>query len=269
MSFGSTDHTFVVCAYKESPYLRECVQSIINQSVSANVLIATSTPADHITSVAQDFHVPLFVRDGVPSIADDWNYAISCAQTPLVTVAHQDDTYERDYTQHMLSAVNSVELPLIFFTNYGELRKGEKKWEETDGSRLLDIKRKLLAPLRDGRRATNRFVRRRILSVGCPICCPSVTLCRPNLPNPAFRGVMKCDLDWDAWERFSRSKGAFYYDSSILMHHRIHKGSETTALIEDNTRTNEDFEMIKRFWPTAIARIINGFYSHSQKSNKT
>ena len=37
-------HTFAVCAYGESPYLEECVQSLLAQKVRTRILIATSTP---------------------------------------------------------------------------------------------------------------------------------------------------------------------------------------------------------------------------------
>ena len=36
-------HTFVICAYKESEYLEECIKSVKNQSVRSKVIIATST----------------------------------------------------------------------------------------------------------------------------------------------------------------------------------------------------------------------------------
>ena len=51
------------------------------------------------------------------------------------------------------------------------------------------------------------------------------------------------------------------------MHHRIHEESETTALIENNVRTQEDYLMLCRFWPKFMARFVNAFYMSSQKSN--
>ena len=40
------DHTFAICAYKESPYLEECIKSLKNQTIKSNILIATSTPKE-------------------------------------------------------------------------------------------------------------------------------------------------------------------------------------------------------------------------------
>ena len=41
----------------------------------------------------------LYVNDNPPGIATDWNYAISKAETQLVTIAHQDDIYAPDYLE--------------------------------------------------------------------------------------------------------------------------------------------------------------------------
>ena len=263
MRFQTTDHSFALCAYRESMFLEECLKSLLLQTVKTRVIIATSTPCEETRSLAERYSVPLYVRDGDPGIADDWNYAASCAGTPLVTIAHQDDTYEPEYAERLLKAANESESLLLYFTNYGELRNGKK----VDESRLLSVKRLLLSPISDGRFSGSRFLRRRILSLGSSICCPSVTLNMSRLPPAPFEKAFKCDLDWDAWERYSNLRGDFYYDSKVLMHHRIHEGSETTALIRDDTRTMEDLSMLCRFWPKPIARTINHFYGKSQSSN--
>lgn len=262
--FSPSDHTFVLCAYGESPYLEECLSSLMAQTTRTSILMATSTPNNRIKAVASGLGVPLFVNPDGRGIASDWNFAISCATTALVTVAHQDDTYAPNYAERALKGMSRAERPLIFFTNYGEIRNGE----EVNDNRLLSIKRRLLRPMaKVGGISDSTRTKRRILSLGSSICCPSVTLNLPALPSPPFRAGMKSDLDWDAWERFSRLDGSFVYDPEILMHHRIHEGSETSALIKDNTRTHEDLEMLKRFWPSPVAHLINLIYSQGQKSN--
>lgn len=262
--FARSDHTFAVCAYGVSPFLEDCLASLRAQTVTTNVLISTSTPNEHIKRLAKQYGYPLFINEGKPGIAHDWNCAIEHCETPLVTIAHQDDVYLSLYAETMLTMVNREERPLIFFTDYGELR-GDA---ECDESRLLNVKRRLLAPLNKRANFTRRGAKRRVLSLGSAICCPSVTLCRPNLPDPVFLDDMKCDLDWEAWERFSKLTGSFVYAPKILMRHRIHEGSETTALIRDETRTKEDLTMLRKFWPTPIALLINMVYSGSQKSNE-
>lgn len=262
--YTASDHCFAVCAYGESPYLRECLASLMEQTISSDIFIATSTPNDLIAQAARDFGVPLYVSGKKPGICNDWNHALSRATTPLVTIAHQDDTYAPRYVETMLASISSASNPLIFFSNYGELRNGI----EVDDNRLLRIKRTLLKPLsKRGGISGDERIKRRILSCGSSICCPSITYHLPSLPNPPFVSTMKSNLDWEAWERFSRFEGEFVYSPEILMHHRIHAGSETSALIKDNTRTAEDLAMLEKFWPAPIARLINLVYANGQKSN--
>ena len=262
--YSNHDHTFSVCAYGDSPYLEECLRSLKSQSIHTHILISTTTPSSHIENLASEYNVPLYINNGEPGIAHDWNNAIEHCETPLVTIAHQDDVYLSRYVETMLTMVNEEERPLIFFSDYGELRGGLP----CDDNRLLAVKRWLLKQLEDPHHRSRGKTRRRALCWGSAICCPSVTYCLPNLPSPVFLDDMKCDLDWQAWERFSKLDGAFVYAPEILMRHRIHEGSETTLLIRDDTRTKEDLEMLKKFWPTPVAHLINHYYSGSQSSNR-
>ena len=36
--YKSCDHTFAICAYKESQYLEECIKSVKNQTVNTETL---------------------------------------------------------------------------------------------------------------------------------------------------------------------------------------------------------------------------------------
>lgn len=263
--FSPSDHTFVVCAYGESPFLGECVESLLAQTVPTQVIMATSTPNALIERCAREHGLPLFASGAEPGICADWNHAAGRASTPLVTIAHQDDTYEPQYAERMLAGMSRASRPLIFFTNYGELRCGQT----VDDNRLLRVKRLLLRPLARRGASGDERVKRRILSLGSSICCPSVTLNLPALPSPPFRSPMRSNLDWDTWERYSHLPGEFVYDDRVLMHHRIHEGSETSALIRDNTRTAEDLEMLSRFWPAPVARALNVLYAAGQRSNAT
>lgn len=263
MSYSAVDHTFVICAYGESPYLRECMESVRAQDMDTNVILSTSTPNDYIYSLCGEFDIPLFTNEGEPGIGKDWNRALSHVETRLATIAHQDDVYLPRYSSALINGFNNAELPLLFFCDYGEMRNGEN----IDSSRLLQVKRFMLAPLKNKRRWSDIALRRFLLSFGSPISCPSVSFNLEALPIPLFNTEMKCSLDWDAWERISKMEGDFVYEPSIQMRHRIHGDSETSHLIENQTRTTEDYEMFKRFWPNFAAALIAKVYAQSQKSN--
>ena len=262
MSFSPKDHTWAVCAYGESPYLEECIRSLKAQTTQSRILLSTSTPSEYIDGIAKKYGIPVFSHEG-SGIGRDWNAAYDLAETKLVTIAHQDDLYEPGYTEEMLKEINRSRDPILFFTDYEELRDRER----VHGNRNLKIKRVMLTPLKGRALRNSRFVRRRILSMGCPICCPSVTYVKEKTGTAIFSTTLKVDLDWDQWEKQSRKKGAFVYSPKVLTLHRVHGESETTRTIEDHTRSREDLEMFRRFWPAGIAGWLEGKYSKSEESN--
>lgn len=261
--YKETNHTFVVCAYGESPFLEDCLLSLSIQTSFSDAVIATSTPNGMIDELAKKFDIPVCVNYGESGIASDWNFALSCAKTPLVTIAHQDDVYSDHYVEWMFESLNRASRPLLYFTNYGEIRDSAY----IDNSTMNSVKRALLKPLELKSLQGSMLVKRGVISLGNSICCPSVTYCVDALPQPIFSSGMRSNLDWEAWERLSRLKGEFVYDKRIGMYHRVHEGSETSACIVDDTRTKEDLMMLKKFWPDPIANLINKAYTKAQRYN--
>ena len=261
-------HTFSICAYGDSPYLEDCIVSLENQAIKSNIIICTSTPSEYISTIAGKYGINLYIRDGESSLKADWNYAVETAVNEtgaeLVTLAHQDDIYFEEYSLRAVTCLERCKKPLIYFSDYCEIRNGKK----VVNNQLLRIKRILLLPLRINLLQRSRFIRRRSLALGNGICCPAVTFAVNNLPNPVFTVNFRSDEYWEAWERISKLKGCFLYDSSIQMGHRIHEESETSIILGDNARSKEDYEMFCKFWPKWMAKIIVKFYSKSEKSNK-
>ncbi|MBE5940973.1 MAG: glycosyltransferase [Lachnospiraceae bacterium] len=257
-------HTFAVCAYKESEYLEECIRSVKGQSVSTNVIVATSTPNLYIQGLCEKYDIPLYINEGECGITQDWNFAYKKAESEYVTIAHQDDVYDTHYVKEMMDMLQTATKPIIFFSDYGEIRNGKFVIKNN----LLTIKRIMLLPLRFNLLWKSRFVRRRILSLGSPICCPSVTFVKDNCPIQVFQHGFRADEDWEAWEMLSKRKGSFVYSPKKLVYHRIHGESETSKILEDNARTKEDLIMFCKFWPLPIAKILVKLYGTSEKSNK-
>lgn len=257
-------HTYAICAYKESPYLEECIKSIKEQNICSEILIATATPNNHIKQLSEKYSIPLYINEGEKGITQDWNFAYKMAKSELVTIAHQDDVYLPHYTEEIIRLEKEAKDPLILFMEYGELREDKVVLN----NKLMRIKHLLLYPLRFRIFWNSKFVRRRILSLGNPICCPAVTFVKDNLPEKIFFDGFRSNEDWEAWEALSKMKGAFAYSKKVGMYHRIHEGSETSIIIGDNARTKEDFVMFCKFWPKPIARLLTKMYASSEKSNE-
>lgn len=262
---ANMNHTFVICAYKESPFLEECVKSLLAQSESSVIKLATSTPNDYIIHISQKYNIDMYVNDGEKGIAGDWNFAYSLTDTEYVTIAHQDDIYESEYAKRVLEKLNTCrKKPLIAFTDYGEIKYGKRE----KSTALLKIKRMLLLPIRPNCMQNKKWIKRGILSLGNPICCPSVTYARKNIPDKLFMTHFRSNVDWETWERLSKLDGSFVYCKDVLMFHRIHEGSETSSVINENKRGQEDYEMFQKFWPRFIAKMLTKKYASSEKYNK-
>jgi len=258
-------HTFSVCTYGECPYLEECILSLFHQTMRSNIIIVTSTPNEYIRKIAEKYHVKLYCNPHQgQGIAQDWNFAYASAHTELITIVHQDDIYLPQYTEQIISHYKKDCNTLILFTDYAELRD---KVQITQ-NRILYIKRIMLSPLLSSWMQKRIWIRRRILSLGNPICCPSVTYVRNRLPEVLFETGFQSNIDWQAYEKISRRKGSFNYCNQVLMCHRIHEESTTTEIIDNGRRKQEDLEMLQKFWPSSMARIVNHFYNAGEKSNK-
>ena len=262
MKYTDKDHTWIICAYRESPFLEACIRSLKEQTVRSRILLATSTPNGTISALAEKYGIPVFINEGEKGIGGDWNFALDCAETELRTIAHQDDLYEEHYTEDLIRTVNRARDPILYFTNYGELRNDRK----TEKNRLLRIKRAMLIPIRLFPR--RRWARRLSLAFGNAVCCPSVTYVMSRMGDRRFGSRFASDLDWEMSEQLSREKGSFVYNPQIRMYHRIHGDSATTGLIGDHRRMQEDYEMMRKFWPDRIARRLARIYASSEKSNQ-
>ncbi|MBR2840002.1 glycosyltransferase family 2 protein [Candidatus Saccharibacteria bacterium] len=255
-------HTFVILAYKESPFLEDCIKSVLNQTSPSTVLIATTTPNAHIRSLAAKYHLHI-VKGTHTNIGGDFDFAVHSATTPLATIAHQDDIYNQDYSQKITEAYHRHPDSSIIFTDYYEIRHHQKIYTNS----LLKIKRILLSPIRFKKSFKSKHSKRLILKFGNAISCPTVTFVTKNCPKDIFKSDFKCNVDWHAWEKLSKKKGAFTYIPRPLMGHRISEDSTTTDIINQGIRTKEDYAIFKRFWPTTIAKCLTKFYQKSEKSN--
>lgn len=261
------NHTFVICAYKESQYLEECVRSLLKQEIKSNVIMVTSTPNAFIDGIAEKYHIPCYVNEGQGGITQDWNFGYKTAvekyHPEYITIAHQDDIYNRTYLKEIMQGALRAKKALIIFSDYYEIRGKEKVLK----NKILTVKRLLLLPLRMKILQRSKWVRRRILSLGSPICCPAVTFHVNELPEVIFENHYRACEDWEAWEKISRCRGEFVFVPKLLVGHRIHEESETSASILDNQRTKEELEMFCKFWPHPVAKMISNRYATAQDFN--
>lgn len=257
-------HTFVVLAYKESPYLEDCIRSVINQQYKSKVIIATSTPNKYIDTFAKKYDLDVIARppkDRGSGAASDFDFALSCGKTELITVVNHDEVYNYNYSSEIVEYYRQHKDCSIIFSRYYDVKGNLAIYKSIN----FAIKNFLCWPLKISPRAV--FTKRLFLAFGDPICCPATTFVKGHFTFPVFESDMKATFDYWAWEKLSKEKYAFGYIKKPLMGHRIHEESITSKTINDNIRTKEEYIILSKFWPRPIAKLISVFYRLSEKSN--
>ncbi|MGM0215614.1 glycosyltransferase family A protein [Enterococcus sp. AZ109] len=255
------EHTFVICAYKKSLYLEDCILSLEAQTVSTNIILYTSTPSSFLDTIGRKYNIPIYTQTG-GSIGKDWNNALSFVKTKYATIAHQDDVYDDTYVEKVINEFKKDSGCLIAYPDYSEWKNGEIIPKNVN----LKIKHAMLATMNIFPRS--KFWRKCILAFGNPISCPAVSYNLEILKDFKFNESMRVSLDWLAWYQINQYDGSFHFVDEQLMFHRIHEESETSNTISDNTRTNEDLLMYQKFWPKPIAHLLMRFYKKSQMTNE-
>ena len=259
------NHTFTILAYKESPYLKDCITSLKRQTVKSKILIVTSTPSLYLDQISKEYRVPVKVNHERIDIGSDWTFAYNNAETQYVTLAHQDDIYSSEYTEWCLDAAKKVNDSLIVFTDYAEIVDRRLR---TYTPNLIVKMFILLTFFTFKKSLRNSFLKKLMLSLGSPISCPSVFFNKKNVGTFKFSRYFSFNLDWDAWLRLARREGAFVYVRRRLLLHRIHRDSQTTVCTRDRWRHAEDEELFEAFWPRPISKLLSRVYLLSYISNK-
>lgn len=261
-------HTFAICAYGDSSYLEECMASLVIQRQKSEIICCTSTPSPYIERLAKKYGIPLYVRDGKSGIREDWLFAYEKACGDLVTIAHQDDRYERSYAGTLLSMYEKYPDMTVFCSDYATLRM-----EQDSGKAKLQlvntvwlVKKLLRLPLRLRRLADRRIVKRAAFLLGNSVCCPSCTYNKKLIGDQLFDSDFEFALDWDNLYQLACRPGRFVCWERPLIFYRVHPGATTKQCIEDNRRRNDETAMFQKMWPEPVIKLFMHFYKKAYKA---
>lgn len=256
-------HTFVVLAYRESPYIEACLQSLRAQTIRSELILSTSTPSSFLNALAQKYELPVVVNPNQQGIAADWSFAYRAAQTPYLTLAHQDDLYLPKYTEQCLTAAQRHPDNLMTFTGYREfVGNAFRRF-----SLLIVVKQMLLGPFFFSNALHSRRLKMACVSCGNPIACPSVMYHKEVIGEFEFSRDWQFNLDWEAWVRLAQRQGCFVRVTAPLMVHRLHEDSETSRLTMNSQRKIEELRMLQRLLKPPWAKIVAKAYSLGSKLN--
>lgn len=83
--------------------------------------MCTSTPNDYLEAMAEKYGIPMIVNPSGGDIQSDWNFAYRVCGSRYVTLVHQDDVYDPEYTQRLFCAIKKYDDIAIFYGNYRSL----------------------------------------------------------------------------------------------------------------------------------------------------
>jgi hypothetical protein len=250
------EHSFIVLAYGESPFLEGCLRSLAAQMAPSRVMLSTSTPSAFLERAAREAGVETRVNPRREGITADWNFALSQSETRYVTLAHQDDVYAPAFTAKSLALFAREPRAALSFTGYQEIDdEGRPK-----SSKISRVKHLIELATVGRREVLNGRALRAFLSFGNPLPCSSVTFDRLNLKQFQFSAEFQSNLDWEAWWRLAQADETFLHVPERLVGRRHNALTATSSLIADGTRKVEDLRMLRKAWPRPVADAIAWAY---------
>ena len=253
---AAADAAAVVMAYGDSPFLEGCLASLAAQTAPARIVVATSTPSDHIARAAAAAGAPLIVNPVRAGIAADWNFALGATDARFVTLVHQDDVYAPGFFAATFAAFAASPDASLAFTGYQEIDDAGRP----KSSKVSRVKHLIEAATLGRARRVAGLRLRAYLSFGNPLPCSSVTFDRHKLPDFAFSDGFRSNLDWEAWWRLGREGRVFARAPERLVGRRHNPLTATHGLIRDGWRKAEDREMFRRLWPRPVGDAIAFLY---------
>lgn len=234
-------HTFVILAYQESDNLEDCIKSVLNQSVKSNVVIATSTKNDYIIDLASNYALGVMVNDKPSNKGKDYNYALNTFDTKLVTIAHQDDIYDRNYVKEIIDCYNkNIDISIIVTDHY--LIENNKKIKS---NKTMFLKRLLLKPLKYKCCQDKKYFKKLALKYGQSFCTSSVTFIKDNIDANPFPTNLIYNNDWKGFINMIDNSKRFIYLNKKLVGYRNDLKKEKKS----NMKIEEDKKIYKEFWP--------------------
>ena len=274
----NTIHAFVICAFGKSPYLENCIRSLLRQTAPSEIYIATSTPSEHIRRLARKYGLPLWVRQGESGIREDWLFAWreGGKRKRLITIAHQDDCYCRDYAKTVLAMYERYPDMTVFCSDYVTLKTRESRMADGTyypvqtricaGDLVRLVKKLLRLPLRFRFYANRAWVKKSALIFGNSICCPSCTYNYSLIGDYMFDSGYSFALDWENLLSLAERPGRFVCVEEPLIAYRVHSGAATKKCIEDHRREADEASMFRKLWPDWMASLLMRFYKQSYKA---
>ena len=256
-------HAFVIPCYGESSYLEECIQSLLKQRNPSPIYLCTATPNAFLKRISREYRLPLFVRNGEPSLARDWNFALEVGRkrAKLVTLAHQDDLYHEDYTRAVEHAYSLYPDASLIFTKTKDI---DGMGQEVFGA-SEQIQRFLRLPYHVLQNTEKSEWKKIPLLFGNVIPIPSCTYVTEHCGRLLFKNRFRYLPAWDAYLHLAEKNGRFLYIKKTLHSYRRHEEAESRKRKKNQQRKQEEREQFQKLHGKILGSLLAKFYTFSGK----
>lgn len=236
---GAPQVSILMSVYNKGRYLRDALESILNQSMTDfEFIIRDNCSSDNSVSIVESIDDPRirFSRNSrnlgpVVSV----NLCIEEARGRYCVFAHGDDIWEKDFLAVSISElerhhqVQVVHSRTVTIDDHGA--------PVTPGLRIADG---------GGSRLSSPDEALRRLFKGCYVAIPTVVVRREALTYLDPRYIYTCD--WDLWLRIAGAGGNFLFIDRPLIRYRVTSGSETSVGVRSGEMILESYLTLRNFF---------------------
>jgi glycosyltransferase involved in cell wall biosynthesis len=253
--------------YNGERFLERTLRSLLEQSVPPDEIICLDDGStDRSASIVTGFESSSvrFIRNPQRlGLAGNWNRALELAENfDFLTIAHQDDIYERNYLEKVTGALSTHPSAFIAHTKATVI-------DETDRVVTLSATR-YKDKFWSGEPLVARSVDEelRLLIRGDYIFCPSVTFRTSTLESiGTFDERFEFVPDWDFWLRGLLEGFSIVGVNERLIRYRSHPQSATKLAEKTLRRYREEIDIVEHYARIASSRGMLVEIDHTAAEN--
>ena len=148
----------------------------------------------------------------------------------LITIAHQDDIYDRNYTKEILNKYKKNKDATIIFTDNYEINNDRKVVK----SKKLFREKYYLYPLKHKFFQDKKYFKLRSVKKEKFICTSSITFIKKNNKEKIFPENLLYDNDWQGLIDLAKEKTKFVFLNKKLVGYRVSNKKICQKKIEED-----------------------------------
>lgn len=233
----ATDITIAVTVYNRRDYLKQALESVLNQTVSVKVIVVEDCGPDFgLRKFVEDHfgdRVEYFRNPKRRGLFDNWNACLEVCSTPWLSILHDDDYLAPGFIEAMQRLHEAVPNRAFYFGRTIVVDQGKGRLiEENWASGLVPFRTVEL----------NDFL------LQSPLFFPGQLFRKDDaLKVGGFRRFSQYAGDWEMWIRLIALRGGAQTLDAVA-YHRFHDGVDrgTTLVARAGRRLPLNYVQVKR-----------------------